>query len=664
MALIPIDMFTARQLTPRPTGAILLCLCALLFMAPAGRAVTNTVIFDLGNFGADAVSYKQVRIAPVSPASFPRVEGVTVIGRDYGYKQTDANGRLTNAMVSGTYDITFTNRFLATTFQITVPTTNASGALLASELTTSGTNLPGNLVAYSQSAADGLFAKRTNALSSISTNSVAMYTNGVTNVNWTTGVTGYVANGTAHLGVSVSPVGGSGDAGGTNARQFGTLNLTNWSNIPTGAMANVVSTAFLSNEVANAAVTNAAQTVLISSNTLTINNESNRNFAARVWNTNRQDAALTNNYSGTAVFSGNVGVGGLLGVHNVTFYDFPSAIIATEVDGIVGTLQYSTGLSYDGTTRTLSLSAPLQSLSGLSDPNADRVVFWDDSAGAFAFLTMGANLTITGTTLDAATGGSGEANVNGEISVTNATRIGLVSGKSGVTNLLRSLSPGLNMSLTNEGTNIVIATTASPTFTDVTVSGTTNGMLLLTDIVNNKSWAITVSNVTQNVTNIYATPWPAGQGWCYRIATTNAFLVVWTNGPCTDANLITQSALATSNQFFIQRRITNYAHASSIAVDAGTDVAASVTNFVTGNVSLLITNAVAGMSGRLRVWSDSSARTFSVFSDKLITMLSTNETANSTQLVTTASKRMFINWACDTGTNGTTAISLWAKSQP
>lgn len=42
----------------------------------------------------------------------------------------------------------------------------------------------------------------------------------------------------------------------------------------------------------------------------------------------------------------------------------------------------------------------------LTDPNADRVLFWDDSAGAMAWLTMGNNLTITGTTLDA-TGGSG-----------------------------------------------------------------------------------------------------------------------------------------------------------------------------------------------------------------------------------------------------------------
>ena len=41
----------------------------------------------------------------------------------------------------------------------------------------------------------------------------------------------------------------------------------------------------------------------------------------------------------------------------------------------------------------------------LTDPNADRLMFWDDSAGAHAYLTLGTNLSITGTTIDAAGGG-------------------------------------------------------------------------------------------------------------------------------------------------------------------------------------------------------------------------------------------------------------------
>lgn len=41
----------------------------------------------------------------------------------------------------------------------------------------------------------------------------------------------------------------------------------------------------------------------------------------------------------------------------------------------------------------------------LSDPGADRILFWDDGACAVAFLTAGSGLTICGTTITAAGGG-------------------------------------------------------------------------------------------------------------------------------------------------------------------------------------------------------------------------------------------------------------------
>ena len=42
--------------------------------------------------------------------------------------------------------------------------------------------------------------------------------------------------------------------------------------------------------------------------------------------------------------------------------------------------------------------------SGMIDPNADRIMFWDDSAGAVDWLTAGTGLTITGTTITASAG--------------------------------------------------------------------------------------------------------------------------------------------------------------------------------------------------------------------------------------------------------------------
>lgn len=48
----------------------------------------------------------------------------------------------------------------------------------------------------------------------------------------------------------------------------------------------------------------------------------------------------------------------------------------------------------------------IQNLAALGDPNADRILFWDDSAGAFTYLTVGSGLSITGTTLDATGSGA------------------------------------------------------------------------------------------------------------------------------------------------------------------------------------------------------------------------------------------------------------------
>ena len=43
----------------------------------------------------------------------------------------------------------------------------------------------------------------------------------------------------------------------------------------------------------------------------------------------------------------------------------------------------------------------------LSDPGADRILFWDDSAGAVAFLVPNCNISISGTNLNACGGGGG-----------------------------------------------------------------------------------------------------------------------------------------------------------------------------------------------------------------------------------------------------------------
>jgi hypothetical protein len=72
-------------------------------------------------------------------------------------------------------------------------------------------------------------------------------------------------------------------------------------------------------------------------------------------------------------------------------------------------------------------NANLAQIAGLADPNADRIVFWDDSSSSFALLAPGTNLSITGTTLDASGGGGGgtvnNSTVQGRLTLTTGTPV-------------------------------------------------------------------------------------------------------------------------------------------------------------------------------------------------------------------------------------------------
>lgn len=80
---------------------------------------------------------------------------------------------------------------------------------------------------------------------------------------------------------------------------------------------------------------------------------------------------------------------------------------AAATDVVYTTRQVNTGFGLSGggdlsADRTLSLGNP-----ALSDPGADRGVFWDDSAGELAWLEFGTGLTLTDDVLTATGGGGG-----------------------------------------------------------------------------------------------------------------------------------------------------------------------------------------------------------------------------------------------------------------
>jgi hypothetical protein len=99
----------------------------------------------------------------------------------------------------------------------------------------------------------------------------------------------------------------------------------------------------------------------------------------------------------------------------------------TSNDQYVGTVTSvavsggTTGLTTSGgpitTSGTITIAGTLALANGgtgasLTDPNADRIFFWDDSAGATTFLTVGSGLAITGTTLEATGAGGSVTSVS------------------------------------------------------------------------------------------------------------------------------------------------------------------------------------------------------------------------------------------------------------
>lgn len=113
---------------------------------------------------------------------------------------------------------------------------------------------------------------------------------------------------------------------------------------------------------------------------------------------------------------------------------------------------------YDGTTGEL--------IKSLADPNADRILFWDDSAGTTDWLTLGTNLSITGTTLDASGGGGSPGGSTTQVQYNNAGAFageaGFVRNGSGAYTISNSF---VVANLTFTSSTITIATNTDLNFT-------------------------------------------------------------------------------------------------------------------------------------------------------------------------------------------------------
>jgi hypothetical protein len=78
----------------------------------------------------------------------------------------------------------------------------------------------------------------------------------------------------------------------------------------------------------------------------------------------------------------------------------PRPIVAGGT-GVSSIAAFKAAFDLETGTDILAYDAGLQQIADLADPNADRLLFWDDSASAYTYLTVGANLSLSGTTLTA-----------------------------------------------------------------------------------------------------------------------------------------------------------------------------------------------------------------------------------------------------------------------
>lgn len=206
-------------------------------------------------------------------------------------------------------------------------------------------------------------------------------------------------------------------------------------------------------------------------------------------------------------------------------YNTNGLLTQTAADTFTGrTLSAGTGITVtngNGVSGNPTVALSHLGIQSLTDPNADRIAFWDDSAASMAWLTAGSGLTISGTTIAAtATGiefiGAGALNSTANldfVSIPQYTSILIVynSYNTTATRTLRVLLSsdngstfGGNRTISSLGTNpgimsgfaTISNTNASGTSKDVTPSGAGMNAITATAALSSHTTVATESTVT------------------------------------------------------------------------------------------------------------------------------------------------------------------------
>ena len=156
-----------------------------------------------------------------------------------------------------------------------------------------------------------------------------------------------------------------------------------------------------------------------------------------------------------------------------------SEITTGDITAVVA----GTGLSGGATSGSATLNLSHLGLESLSDPNDDQIVFWDDSAGATAFLDIGSGLAISGTTLSSSITQYADSDARGAVSVTDSGGDGSLAYNSSTgvitytgpsaSEVRAHISAGTGIGISSGEISIgqAVATSSNVTFADVAATG-------------------------------------------------------------------------------------------------------------------------------------------------------------------------------------------------
>ena len=271
--------------------------------------------------------------------------------------------------------------------------------------------------------------------------------------------------------------------------------------------------------------------------------------------------------SGTVTSSGNLTLGGTLSNVNLT----------SQVTGNLPLANGGTGAS-------------------LADPDADRIFFWDDSAGSTAFLTVGSGLDISGTTLSSTAAGGTVTSVDVSGGTTGLTASGGPVTTSGTITLAGTLAvanggTGLTalgsanqvLAVNGAGTALeYVSAGGSGTVTSVSGTGTVSGLTLTGTVTSSGSLTLGGTLDDINLASGVTGTLPVANGGTGVTSSTGTGSVVLSTSPTlTTPNLGTPSAATLTN-------------ASGLPIVAGTTGTLSVARGGTGATSLTSNNVLLG----------------------------------------------------------------------